>query len=352
MNKDLKRFFNKGLVIPALPLALDQNKKFDERYQRALLRYYIAAGAGGIATAVHTTQFEIRDPKIGLFKPLLSFVGDVLKEELSGRTMPFVKIAGVCGKTEQAVTEAELAASLGYDVALVSLGALREESINRLLDHCRIIGTIMPVMGFYLQPAVGGRVLPFEFWREFFEIENVVSVKIAPFNRYQTIDVIRALAVSEREKEIVLYTGNDDNIINDLITPFRVWSDKREKLLHIRGGLLGQWSVWTSKAVALLNQIHDTIDNNRMDFSDYLSTNIALTDANGALFDVQNNFKGCIAGIHEVLYRQGLMRYTHCLNESEVLSPGQSEEIDRVIGAYPWLQDTDFIKENLDEWLR
>jgi dihydrodipicolinate synthase/N-acetylneuraminate lyase len=352
MRNNLRRHLQTGLVLPALPLALDEHKSIDERYQRALLRYYIAAGAGGVAAAVHTTQFEIRDPGIELFRSLLSFVRDVLYEELSARREPFLKIAGVCGGQKQAVAEAVYAASLGYDLALLSLGALKDTSNDELIAHCRTIGEIIPMMGFYLQPAVGGRILPYEFWRRFFEIEQVVAVKIAPFNRYQTIDVVRALAESGREDEITLYTGNDDNIIADLVTPFRVGSGENEKVIRIRGGLLGQWSVWTRTAVDLLSGIRDQIDGNRLDYADLLRKNVQLTDTNGALFDVRNNFKGSIAGIHEVLHRQGLMRYTHCLNEKEVLSPGQAAEIDRVIAAYPWLRDDDFVKEHLDDWLR
>jgi dihydrodipicolinate synthase/N-acetylneuraminate lyase len=352
MRNDLLRHLQSGLVLPALPLALDEHKSIDERYQRALLRYYIAAGAGGVAAAVHTTQFEIRDPGIELFQPLLTFVRDVLHEELSARREPFLKIAGVCGGRTQAIAEAEYAASLGYDLVLLSLGALKDAMNDELIAHCRTIGEIIPLMGFYLQPAVGGRILPYEFWRRFFEIEQVVAVKIAPFNRYQTIDVVRALAASGRHDEVALYTGNDDNIIADLVTPFRVGSGGTEKEMRIRGGLLGQWSVWTRTAADLLSGIREQIDGKSLDYTDLLRKNIQLTDANGALFDVKNNFKGSIAGIHEVLHRQGLMRYTHCLSGKEVLSPGQAEEIDRVIAAYSWLRDDDFVGEHLDDWLR
>ncbi len=352
MVPDVKQYFLKGLVIPALPLALKGKKSIDEKYQRALLRYYISAGAGGIAAAVHTTQFEIRKPEIQLFKPLLSFVKDVLDTEFEHRKVPFVKIAGICGKREQAVSEAEYAAQLGYDLGLVSLGALSGENIDALIEHCRGVSEIIPVMGFYLQPAVGGRVLPYEFWRRFFEIDNVLAVKIAPFNRYQTIDVVRALAMSGRENEIVLYTGNDDNIILDLLTPYRIVTGEGVKEIRIKGGLLGQWSVWTKTAVDLLRGIHTVLQNGNDIPQEYLQKNIELTDANAAIFDAANNFSGCIAGIHEILFRQGLLRSTACLNPDERLSAGQSEAIDRVIKEYPWLPDDSFINEHLDEWLR
>jgi dihydrodipicolinate synthase/N-acetylneuraminate lyase len=352
MDPEIKQYLEKGLVIPALPLALNENKRIDERYQRALLRYYVASGAGGIAAAVHTTQFKIRDPDINLFHPVLRLVRDVLNDELSKRDEPFVRIAGVCGPQTQAIQEAETAASLGYDIVLLSLGALRDAPIDALLGHCRTISAIIPVMGFYLQPAVGGRILPYDFWRGLFEIDNVVAVKIAPFNRYHTFDVVRALAESGREDEIVLYTGNDDNIINDLITPFPVRIGDQEKIIRIKGGLLGQWSVWTSAAVRLHSTIREYIENGSMNYAEFLSQNIALTDANGALFDVRNNFKGCIAGINYVLFRQGLMRNFHCLDESDSLSPGQSDEIDRVLDSYAWLRDDDFVLEHIDTWLK
>jgi dihydrodipicolinate synthase/N-acetylneuraminate lyase len=331
--RDLLR---RGVVIPAHPLALNAERKLDERRQRALTRYYLAAGAGGVAVGVHTTQFEIREPRFGLLHPVL----ELAMEELRGKDV--VKIAGVVGRTPQALAEAEFAAGCGYDAALLGLGALRDASVPELLAHARAVATVMPVFGFYLQPSVGGRVLPYEFWRGFAEIENVVAIKIAPFNRYQTIDVVRAVADAGRE-DIALYTGNDDNIVLDLLTPYRFAG----RTLRIAGGLLGHWAVWTRNAVELLERAHAA----RPDES-WLALNIEVTDANAALFDVANNFRGCIAGIHEVLRRQGLLEGIWCLNPAETLSPGQIQEIDRVYRAYPHLNDDAFVKAHRDDWLR
>ena len=328
-----------GLVIPAHPLALTRERKLDEKHQRALTRYYLAAGAGGIAVGVHTTQFAIRDPKIGLFKPVL----ELAIEEM--RKHDVVKIAGVCGKTRQAITEAETAKSLNYEVALLSVADLREESVPALLEHARRIAAIIPVMGFYLQPSIGGRILPYEFWRQFAEIENVVAIKIAPFNRYQTIDVIRAVSDSGRAGEIALYTGNDDHILLDLLTEY----DFGRGRMRIVGGLLGHWAVWTKCAVSQLASIKEagaTVS------GDLLTLAQQVTDANGALFDPVHAYRGCIAGINEILHRQGLLQGRWCLDPHEDLSPGQSEEIDRVCKTYPHLQDDAFVQEHLDEWLR
>jgi len=328
-----------GLVIPAHPLALNAQRKLDERRQRGLTRYYLAAGAGGIAVGVHTTQFTIRNPKFNLLEPVFRLAAD----ECRGRDV--VKVAGVCGERDQAVSEAELAVESGFDAALLSLGSLKNETIPQLLDHCSAIANIMPVFGFYLQPAVGGRELPHEFWRKFFEIENVVAVKIAPFNRYQTIDVVRAVAESGRAKEIALYTGNDDNILIDLLTPFRLGAES----VRFVGGLLGHWAVWTKTAVS-----HLALAKNQSDSipPEYLTLAQQITDANAAIFDSANRFRGCIPGIHEILRRQGLLQGRWCLDPNEELSPGQAAEIDRVCHAYPHLQDNDFVKEHLDEWLR
>ncbi|MGH9495650.1 MAG: dihydrodipicolinate synthase family protein [Candidatus Sulfotelmatobacter sp.] len=328
-----------GVVIPAHPLALNSRRKLDERRQRALTRYYRAAGAGGIAVAVHTTQFEIRDPKFGLLEPVLT----IAAEESRGSDL--VKIAGICGKRQQVLAEAELAWTLGYDAGLLSLGSLKDESVSELLDHASAVASIIPVIGFYLQPAVGGRVLPYEFWRRFVEIENVVAVKIAPFNRYQTLDVVRALAESGRAMDIALYTGNDDNILLDLMTQF----DFGGAQLRFSGGLLGHWAVWTKTAVshlALAKQHRESVP------AEMLTLAQQITDANAALFDPAHHFHGCIPGIHEILRRQGLLEGRWCLNPAEELSPGQNDEIDRVCKAYPHLGDDDFVKEHLDEWLR
>ena len=303
-----RELLRKGVVIPAHPLALSAERKLDERRQRALTRYYLAAGAGGVAVGVHTTQFEIRDPHIGLFQPVL----ELATEELRGADV--IKVAGVVGPTPQAVREAEFAAGCGYDAALLSLGALRHASVAELLAHARAIAGILPIFGFYLQPSVGGRILPYDFWRGFAEIPGVAAVKIAPFNRYQTIDVVRAVAESGRASEITLYTGNDDNIVLDLATPFRFG----DCMLRIAGGLLGHWAVWTRRAVELVERIHT----GRVD-EPLLRLNIEVTDSNAALFDPANGFHGCIPGIHEVLRRQGLLAGRWCLNPAEELSPGR-----------------------------
>jgi len=326
-----------GLVIPAHPLALNAERKLDERRQRALTRYYLAAGAGGVAVAVHTTQFTIREH--GLLEPVLQLA----QEEC--RLHDVVKIAGVCGQRAQAVAEAQLASRLGYDAALLSLAALREESIANLFEHAKAIASILPVMGFYLQPSVGGRFLPYEFWRQFLEIENVVAIKIAPFNRYQTIDVVRALAESGRANEVALYTGNDDNILNDLCAVF----DFNGQRIRFAGGLLGHWAVWTHVAVSHLAKAKASRDAMPAEVQ---SLAPQVTDSNAAIFDPAHHFHGCIPGVHEILRRQGLLEGRWCLDPREELSPGQMEEIDRVCKAYPHLQDDAFVKEHLDDWLR
>ena len=330
-----------GLVIPAHPLALTSERKLDEKRQRALTRYYLAAGAGGIAVGVHTTQFEIRKPEFNLLRPVL----ELAAEEARGREI--VKIAGVCGERKQAVAEAELAKSLGYDAVLLSLAALKNASTPELIEHARAVASIIPVVGFYLQPAVGGRVLPFEFWREFAEIPEVVAIKMAPFNRYQTLEVVRAVIDSGRSEEIALYTGNDDNIVVDLLTEFN-FGGKRARIV---GGLLGHWAVWTRSAVTLL----DCIKQQNTTFSpELLTTAQQVTDMNAAIFDPAHQFRGCIPGIHEILRRQRLLAGRWCLDSEEELSPGQSQEIDRVLASYPQLcaADDQLIREHLDEWLK
>jgi dihydrodipicolinate synthase/N-acetylneuraminate lyase len=347
MALDLRRHLLDGQVIPAHPLALTPDRTLDERHQRALTRYYVAAGAGGIAVGVHTTQFEIHEPSVGLYRPVLELAAHTAAESLGADARPFALVAGLVGDTRQAVREAGVAASLGYHAGLLSLAALGSADDDALVAHCRAVAEVLPLFGFYLQPAVGGRELGYRFWRALAEVPNVVAIKIAPFDRYRTIDVVRAVAESGRD-DIALYTGNDDAIVPDLLTPFPVHVDGRRTTRRIVGGLLGQWAVWTRRAVELLDAAR------RADGADasWLSLAAALTDANGALFDPRNGFAGCLPGIHEVLRRQGLMRGTWTLNPHERLSPGQSDEIDRVLRAYPELTDDAFVAEHRDEWLR
>lgn len=338
-----------GVVIPAHPLALSADRLLDERRQRALTRYYMDAGAGGLAVGVHTTQFAIRETNHGLYAPVLELAAETARAELSRRARPFVMVAGLCGPTSQAIAEAETALTYGYEVGLLSLGALRDATTDELLAHCRAVADIIPLFGFYLQPAVGGRILDYGFWREFADIPNVWAVKIAPFDRYRTIDVVRAIAEAGRG-DIALYTGNDDNIVGDLATPFPVSSGGETQLRWMDGGLLGQWAVWTSRAVDLLARVKSGRAGGSVD-AELLREGAALTDANAAIFDVANGFAGCIAGIHEVLRRQGLLAGTWCLDPRETLSPGQAQQIDRVCRAYPFLTDDAFVAERLDDWL-
>jgi dihydrodipicolinate synthase/N-acetylneuraminate lyase len=338
----------RGVAIPAHPLALTANRKLDERRQVALTRYYCDAGAGGIAVGVHTTQFAIRDPQVGLYEPVLRLAAGAVAEFERASGKRIVKVAGVCGVTPQAVREAATAREAGYDLGLLSLAALPAASDDELLAHCRAVAQEIPLCGFYLQPSVGGRLLAYEFWREFCRIPAVAAIKVAPFNRYQTLDVVRAVADSGRAGEIALYTGNDDNIIADLLTEFRVAGQR----LYFRGGLLGQWAVWTRCAVELLRSVHACRDSGGEGTAEILAGSAALTDANSALFDVRNRFKGCIAGIHEILRRQGLLEGRWCLDPTEDVSAGQLEEIDRVCASYPELTDDEFVRENLDRWLR
>ena len=338
-----------GAVIPAHPLAVTADRQLDERHQQALTRYYCAAGVGGLAVGVHTTQFEIHDPKVGLLAPVLELASETIDDMLLTDPRPFVKVAGVIGRTEQAVREAELALQYGYHAGLLSVAALKSATDDELLDHCRRVAEVIPLFGFYLQPAVGGRVLSYNFWRRFAEIPNLVAIKVAPFDRYKTLDVVRAIADAGRANEIALYTGNDDNIVADLITDFHV--QPTEGPLRFVGGLLGHWAVWTQPAVAMLAAIHHQRAMATLDYAQWLAYNVQVTDANAAFFDPAHAFHGCIAGIHEVLRRQGLMRGNWCLNPNEGLSPGQMEEIDRVYRAYPHLHDDVFVAEHLDEWL-
>jgi len=338
---------SEGLVIPACPLALNADRKLDERRQRALIRYYLAAGAGGLAVGVHTTQFAIRDPKVGLLRPVLELAAEELRRV---HDISSVRIAGICGETKQALWEAALARELGYHSGLLSLGALRDASDDELIAHCHRVAEIIPIFGFYLQPAAGGRVLAYQFWRRCAEIRNVIGIKIAPFNRYQTIEVIRAVADAGRT-DIALYTGNDDNIILDLLTPFQFEKDERRQTFRMVGGLLGQWAVWTKRAVEIHGECRRTVKEARAVSTVLLATAVEVTAANAIIFDAANGYTGCIPGIHEVLRRQGLLEGIWCLDPNETLSPGQREEIDRVYRAYPALNDDAFVGEHLDEWL-
>ena len=351
IDETLRARLSDGLVIPAHPLALDAGRKLDERRQRALTRYYCDAGAGGVAVGAHTTQFAIRDPRVGLFEPVLRLAMETARDWERLNEKRVVKVAGVCGATEQATREAAFANEVGYDVGLLSLAALREATVTELITHCRRVAEIIPLFGFYLQPAVGGRLLDYRFWREFFEIENVAAVKVAPFNRYQTLDVARALADSGRHHEVALYTGNDDNIVADLLTEFRIGAGSDSHVsIHFAGGLLGHWAVWTKRAVELLAEIKAARAGGKA--LDALARSAEITDANAVLFDAQHDFAGCIAGLHEVLRRQGLLAGRWCLDPSEDLSPGQMEEIDRIYDHYRRLNDDEFVRENLERWMR
>ncbi len=339
-----------GLVIPACPLALTAERQFDERRQRALIRYYAEAGAGGVAICVHTTQFEIRDPAYGLYQPVLEVVADELNQLETKTGQSFYRIAGVCGSTAQAVSEAQAAADLGYDAALLNLGALKGQSVEELLDHCRAIGRTIPIFGFYLQEACGGRNLPFEFWKQLCELPELVGIKIACFNRYQTLDVLRGVAHSGRD-DIALYTGNDDNIVADLITPVRFEVEGRLVELQITGGLLGQWAVWTRRAVELVNRCRFIRESGSPVPRDLLRLGAELTDANQAIFDATHGFRGCIPGIHYVLVRQGLLAGDWLLDPEACLSPGQADEIERICHGYAHLTDDNFVRGRLDDWL-
>lgn len=351
MKPEVRQRLQQGLVIPACPLALNAHRKLDERRQRALLRYYAAAGVGGVAVGVHTTQFAIRDPRYGLFKPVLELAAEEIARAEGLRGQPLVRIGGICGSTAQATGEAELLRELGYHACLLSLAAMKEAGEPDLLAHARSVAEILPVVGFYLQPAVGGRPLPFGFWRRFVEIANVVAIKIAPFNRYQTLEVVRAVAESGRE-DVALYTGNDDNIVLDLVTPVTFDVAGRGVKRRIVGGLLGHWAVWTLKAVELLQECHRATRPGGAVPAGLLRRAAEVTDCNAAFFDAANNFAGCIPGLHEVLRRQGLFEGISCLDPRETLSPGQSEEIDRVYAAYPHLNDDGFVAAHRDEWLQ
>ena len=343
-NSGWRALLRRGTVIPAHPLALTAERKLDERYQRALTRYYLDAGAGGIAVGVHTTQFAIRDPKVALYRPVLELAAETTTGWSLRHRRPVVRVAGIIGRTPQALREARTAADLGYDVGLLGLGALAQASDSRLIAHARAVAEVIPLMGFYLQPAVGGRELSYGFWRRFVEIDNVVAIKIAPFNRYATLDVVRAVAESGRAGDIALYTGNDDSIVTDLLTTFPGG-------IRLTGGLLGHWAFWTRRAVELHERIR-TAAASAVPHTRLLRLGADTTDANAAVFDAANRFQGCIPGIHEVLRRQGLLPGRWCLDPKEELSRGQARDIDRVCRAYPHLADDRFVRAHLDGWLR
>jgi hypothetical protein len=334
-----------GVVIPAHPLALDADRRLDARRQRALTRYYLDAGARGLAVGVHTTQFAIREAC--LFEPVLELA---MRTAADWSRATAVMIAGLTGRTAQAVREAQVARGLGYHAGLLSLAALEGASEDELIAHAQAVAREMPLVGFYLQPAVGGLVLPVSFWRRFAAIENVVAIKIAPFNRYRTLDVIRGVAEADAAERITLYTGNDDHIVLDLVTPFTVIAHGRARTLRIKGGLLGHWSVWVKRAVELLQRIHAAAAANEIP-AELLALDAQVTDCNAAIFDAANGFHGVIAGCHEILRRQGLLEGIWCLDPKEILGPGQRQEIDRVCAAYPHLNDDEFVRVNLQRWL-
>jgi dihydrodipicolinate synthase/N-acetylneuraminate lyase len=338
---DVLALLRRGTVIPAHPLALDEDRRLDARRQRALTRYYLDAGSGGLAVGVHATQFAIREQ--GLYEPVLKMA---VEEARSRSKRPVFLVGGLSGKTDQAKKEAAIARGLGYHAGMLSLASMKGASVDELVAHCAAVAAAIPLVGFYLQPAVGGIHLPAEFWRRFCEIENVIAVKIAPFNRYRTLDVVRGLVAARAEDRVTLYTGNDDHIVLDLLVPFAVMRGGEEIRVRIKGGLLGHWSVWTKFAVAL----HEKLPQRKID-EDLLVLDSKVTDANSAFFDVAHDFAGCIPGCHEVLRRQGLLEGIWCLDPREVLSPGQAAEIDRVYAAYPEMNDDAFVRENLSEWL-
>jgi hypothetical protein len=343
--KSVLETLRRGVAIPAHPLALDASRKLDPVRQRALTRYYFDAGAGGLAVGVHTTQFAIRD--VGLYAPVLELA---MRAATDWTRRPQVMIAGLSGRTDQARKEAHVARDLGYHAGLLSLAAFRGASEDELIAHATAVAADIPLVGFYLQPAVGGIVLPVSFWRRFAAIENVIAVKIAPFNRYRTLDVVRGVAEAGAADRVTLYTGNDDHIVLDLLTPFAVEAGGRLHTLRIKGGLLGHWSIWVKKAVELLDRIHTAVAADRVP-PDLLALDPQVTDANAAVFDAANNFHGVIAGCHEILRRQGLLSGIWCLDPNEGLGPGQQAAIDRVCAAYPHLTDDDFVRANRERWL-
>jgi hypothetical protein len=341
---DVLAILRRAAVLPAHPLALDEQRRLDRPSQRALTRYYIDAGAGGLAVGVHATQFQIR--QAGLYRPVLELAGETAS---SWAKRPLVMIAGAIGRTQQALEEARTARALGYHAVLLGLSAMQGASENELIEHCATVARDMPLIGFYLQTAVGGIGLSRAFWTRFAAIENVIAIKVAPFDRYKTLDVAFGVVAAGAEARIALLTGNDDHIIPDLVTPLRIRTGKREAVVRFRGGLLGHWSVWTRSAVALLARVEDAIGGGAV-ADEILELDAMVTDCNSVIFDVANGFAGCIPGCHEILRRQGLMRTVHCLDPSAVLSPGQARGIDRLYATYPELNDDAFVRANLERW--
>jgi dihydrodipicolinate synthase/N-acetylneuraminate lyase len=338
------KLFRKGTVIPAHPLALDPAREFDRVSQRALTRYYIDAGAGGLAVGVHSTQFSIRDA--GLHRPVLELAAETAK---AWTDRPLVMIAGAIGRTAQAVEEARTARALGYHAVLLSLAGMKGASEDELVEHCRAVAAEMPLVGFYLQPAVGGIPLSRSFWTRFAAIDNVIGIKVAPFNRHGALDVAFGVVTAGAEERVTLYTGNDDHIVLDLVTPYAIRTGGREVIVRFKGGLLGHWSVWVKSAVALLERLHAAVAAGPI-APEILALDSVVTDCNSVIFDVANNFAGCIPGCHEILRRQGLMTSIHCLDPHETLSPGQAEGIDRLYATYPEWPDDAFVAEHLHRW--
>jgi hypothetical protein len=345
MKPDVRRLITEGTVLPAHPLALDANRALDTVHQRALTRYYIDAGSGGLAVGVHTTQFAIRET--GLYRPVLELAAETAA---NWTQRPLALVAGLAGPTKQAVAEAKTALAIGYHAGLLSLAAMKSASEDEIIAHCETIARAIPLVGFYLQPAVGGVILSANFWRRFAAIDNVIAIKTAPFNRYRTLDVLRGVVAAGALDRIALYTGNDDHILLDLTLPFDLRDKGVTTRVYFKGGLLGHWSVWTASAIKQFEMCRAARGKGTIP-ADLLALDARVTDCNSAFFDVANNFHGCIAGCHEILRRQGLMQGLWCLDPNEGLSPGQMQEIDRVCREHSDLSDDAFVAANLTKWL-